>query len=249
MNGPSKETIDSFKHQYYAHRGLHTKSEIVPENSLKAFRLAVEKGYGIELDVQLSKDGYVMVFHDDDLERMCGVKGNIWDYTFEELRSFRLLGTDEQIPLFTEVLEILEKGTGKLICELKTGPRNTELAEKTYGFLKDYKGIYCIESFNPFIVRWFKKNAPHIVRGQLINIREKYADFNPFIAWMLSNARFSFLNKPHFVAYNLVKEPPKYVQKLAKKGTMLVSWTSRTPEEGIDADAVIFELYNPPLTY
>ena len=93
--GMPDEKRPIFENKYYAHRGFHSEDCSVPENSLAAFRAAVERGYGVELDVQLSKDGHVMVFHDDTLKRMCGVEGKIWDYTLEELRAFRLKGTDE----------------------------------------------------------------------------------------------------------------------------------------------------------
>ncbi|MBR6381045.1 MAG: glycerophosphodiester phosphodiesterase, partial [Lachnospiraceae bacterium] len=114
----------------FAHRGLFLKDQSVPENSLEAFRRAVAGGYGMELDVQLSKDGQVVVFHDDTLERVCGVKKRVDALTFAELRELRLYSTEEQIPLFSEVLETVG-GKTPLIVELKNGPRNRELCEKT----------------------------------------------------------------------------------------------------------------------
>ena len=91
----------------HAHRGLHTKDKTVPENSLPAFRAAAEAGYGVELDIQLSRDGQVVVFHDDTLDRVCGVHGRVDEFTFEELRGMRLCGTQETIPLLTEVFEVM----------------------------------------------------------------------------------------------------------------------------------------------
>lgn len=249
MKGLSPEQRKLFEHVNYAHRGLHTKDRSVPENSLAAFRRAAERGYGVELDVQLSRDGQVMVFHDDDLERMTGKTGKIWDLDFEELRTLRLAGTEETIPLFTEVLEVLKNGAGPLIVELKTGPRNDELCEKTYEILGYYPGIWCMESFNPFIVNWFRKNAPEAVRGQLATMREKYDGYPAFLRKILSEAGFSFLNKPHFIAYNLDAEVPKKVLKMREKGVLLFGWTARKPGWEDRADGLIFELYEPPLTY
>ena len=127
---------EKFWHINFAHRGLHDMKKGIPENSLAAFRAAVEAGYGAELDVQLSKDGQVVVFHDDTLKRVCGVEGDVVDYDYEDLRKMSLNGTGETIPLFTEVLKIFEKGIGPLIVELKTGKRNKELCRKTYEILK-----------------------------------------------------------------------------------------------------------------
>lgn len=245
-----KTSKDIFWHVNFAHRGLHDKKNGIPENSLTAFKKAVEAGYGAELDVQLSKDGQVVVFHDDNLKRVCGVDKRVDAFTYEELKNMRLFDTDETIPLFSEVLEEFGKGTGPLIVELKTGPRNNELCEKTYAFLKEYKGQYCIESFNPMIVRWFMKNAPDIFRGQLA---AGYKDYRPtypaLLAYLLSHCSFSFLNKPDFIAYQNV-ERPRYVHRLRKKGVMLFAWTSKVPD--VDQklnDAVIFEKYRPGLKY
>ena len=89
----------------YAHRGLHDKDKGVPENSLKAFDLAVRGGFGMEFDLQLTKDGQVVVHHDLTIQRTCGVDRNINEMTYEELSGYRLFGTEERVPLFTEVLK------------------------------------------------------------------------------------------------------------------------------------------------
>lgn len=238
-----------FWHRNFAHRGLHVNDDGIPENSIAAFKAAVDAGYGIELDVQLSKDGQVVVFHDDTLNRVCGVDGRVDAYDYGELRQMSLLGTGERIPLFTEVLKILEKGSGPLICELKNGPRNNELCEKTYAILQTYAGDYCIESFNPFIVNWFRKKAPDVFRGQLATAPKNYDGFKNLVRWLLGNVWFSLINKPDFVAYENIQRPP-HVLRLRKKGVMLVAWTSRTPDvDQAQNDAVIFEHYQPPLFY
>ena len=114
----------AFIRRNYAHRGLHTKDQSIPENSLRAFGLAVENGYGMELDVQLSKDGQVVVFHDDTLNRICGVDKRVDEMTYEELKKLSLAGSiNDHIPLFSEVLAMVN-GDTPLIVELKTGKRN-----------------------------------------------------------------------------------------------------------------------------
>lgn len=162
----SKKDKKPFMYKNFAHRGLHKKDKTVPENSLAAFERASSYGYGIELDVQLSKDGQVVVFHDDTLNRVCGVDSRVDEKTYDELSKISLCGTTQTIPLFSEVLKTV-RGRGPLIVELKNGKRNEELCEKTYALLEKYSGEYCIESFNPFIVRWFKKNAPEVIRASL----------------------------------------------------------------------------------
>ena len=253
MNHRTEEEKNWFTHVNYAHRGLYEKDQSVPENSLEAFRRAAEAHYGVELDVQLSKDGHVMVFHDDSLKRMCGRDGKIWDFTLEELQELRLNGTKEQIPLFKEVLDVLKDGAGPLIVELKTGPKNDELAFKTYELLKTYPGVYCIESFNPFLVNWFKKNAPEVFRGQLATKAEGYQGYPKPARFLLSTCRFSFLNRPDFIAYDRTAEIPKKVQKLRKKGILLIAWTLREEADrtGTETafDAVIFEHIRPETKY
>ena len=240
-----------FLHINFAHRGLHDLKNGIPENSLAAFKAASEKGYGAEMDVQLSKDGQVVVFHDDTLERVCGVKGSVADYDYNDLHKMSLCGTGETISLFTDVLKTFYRpGCGPLLVELKTGKRNRELCEKTRALLKGYPGVFCIESFNPFIVLWFKKNAPEIFRGQLAEGPGGYPKTIPrFVAHLLSYCWMNFLNRPDFIAYEICQRP-KRILKLREKGLLLFAWTSRKPGENeADNDAVIFENYRPPVSY
>ena len=154
----------------FAHRGLHTADKSIPENSLAAFDAACRKGYGSELDVQLSSDGKVFVFHDDLLDRVTGTAGVAEYQPWSALKDLKLCGTDETIPLFEDVLKTVD-GRAPLIVELKSTERYPELCEKTLDFLlasREETGLdFCVESFDPRIVKWFKDNAPLIVRGQL----------------------------------------------------------------------------------
>lgn len=239
-----------FTHVNYAHRGLHDIKNGIPENSLAAFRLSAEAGYGTEFDIQLSRDGQVVVFHDDGLRRVCGVDARVDSLDYDELKKLRLLGTDEYIPLFTEVLDVFRGTTAPLIVELKTGRRNDELCDKAIKILSGFDGNFCIESFNPFIVNRFRKKAPHICRGQLASeVSDYIPEQKKIVASLLSSCRFSCMNKPDFIAYKNVPLP-KHVKKLMKKGTMLFTWTSRTPD--VDqkySDGVIFENYRPNPKY
>lgn len=125
----ARRKMERFSGRRYAHRGLHCAAEGVPENSLPAFRRAVEAGYGIELDLHLTTDGRLAVFHDDTLDRVCGVSGRVEEKSYEELRQLRLLGTEEYIPLFEEVLEIVA-GRIPMIIEVKYQKNYVALCEK-----------------------------------------------------------------------------------------------------------------------
>ena len=151
----------------FAHRGLHSRDKSVPENSIAAFRLAARAGYGVELDVQLTRDKQIVVFHDDTLLRACGVDARVDDYRWQELcEKMRLFGTEHTIPLFSQVLSVVRSQV-PLIVELKTGGDWQGLCARVRDMLRSYEGPYCIESFDPHIVRWFYRNAPEILRGQL----------------------------------------------------------------------------------
>ena len=244
----SKKDKKPFMYKNFAHRGLHKKDKTVPENSLAAFERASSYGYGIELDVQLSKDGQVVVFHDDTLNRVCGVDSRVDEKTYDELSKISLCGTTQTIPLFSEVLKTV-RGRGPLIVELKNGKRNKELCEKTYELLRSYSGEYCIESFNPFIVRWFKRNAPEVLRGQLANPPEDYkGEVNPVTGFLLGCVLLNFLSRPQFIAYKIGRKP--FTVKLSELfGAMRVCWTSHEWMNEKGNHTVIFEFYKPKLSY
>ena len=228
----------------YAHRGLHSEDESVPENSLEAFRLAGRAGYGAELDVQLSKDGQVVVFHDDTLDRVCGVHARVDEKSYDELKHLSLCGTEQRIPLLTEVLTVYN-GRGPLIVELKNGRRNRELCEKTYAILSDYPGEVCIESFNPMIVRWFKRHGKDLVRGQLAAPRRQYGDtVSGKMAFLLSHCLLNFLSRPQFIAYRVGRRPLS-VRLAEAMGAMRFGWTAHNDRAERGRDAVIFEYYRP----
>jgi glycerophosphoryl diester phosphodiesterase len=246
----SEEQKKTFSGVRYAHRGLYAKDQSVPENSLPAFRLAADSGYGIELDVQLTKDGQVVVFHDDTLNRMCfpdaGAPVRVDSLTWEELSRLRLAHSDERIPLFSEVLGVIG-GWVPLLVELKTGPRNRELCEKTTALLRAYAGPFCIESFDPRIVLWYRQNAPEILRGQLAEPPRYYVKDEKMSALTgiaLGNTLLNALARPQFIAYR-IGDVPLAVRLAEGMGALRFRWTSREAGDAPDADAVIFEHYLP----
>lgn len=229
----------------FAHRGLYEKDQSIPENSLPAFARAAEAGYGMELDVQLSRDGRVVVFHDDTLDRVCGVHARVDELNYDELRTLRLCGTEESIPLFDEVLALVN-GRTPIIIELKNGKRNRELCEKTLAAIKSYKGETCIESFNPMIVAWFRRHAPSVFRGQLAQPPKNYSTkkFSKKTAFLLGNLLLNVLARPQFIAYRIGKKPLS-VRFSEALGAVKVAWTSHDPSTEADYDVVIFEHYLP----
>ena len=94
------------KYRFIAHRGLFNRLD-TPENSMKAFENAIEKGYAIELDVNMSLDGHLVVFHDISLKRMTGIKNDVNLLNLNELKKLKLLGTDNVIPTFEDVLMLV----------------------------------------------------------------------------------------------------------------------------------------------
>ena len=126
-----------YEERYIAHRGLFNNIDI-PENSLIAFEEAAKNKYGIELDIQLTKDDKLVVFHDSSLKRMTGIDKNLIDCTYDELLQYKLLDTNEVIPLFKDVLNILEKDT-PLIIEIKPEGRYLETTKRVVSLMQGYK--------------------------------------------------------------------------------------------------------------
>ena len=237
-----------FAGRAFAHRGLYELDQSVPENSLPAFQRAVETGYGAELDVQRTKDGQIVVFHDDSMQRACGVDKTIRDFTYEELQAFPLFGTEARIPLFSDVLRIFD-GQQPLIVELKYGPDWELLSEATRRMLDEYRGPACVESFHPAMVRWFWRHDPKRLRGQLSEaacFSKKHVKW--YLAFAMSRLLSNCLTRPQFIAYRLGPKPLS--ARLAERmGAMKVLWTAREPEQHqkrmAENHAVIFEGYGP----
>lgn len=199
---------DAFFGSLCAHRGLHTcgRDALRPENSLAAFRAAVERGYGIELDVHLSSDGVAVVFHDDSLKRMTGVDKRVSECSIAELHEMKLLGGQEHIPRFAEVLELVG-GRVPLVVELKCDPRDDPeplcscVSAMMDEYAEKYGGDYCVESFNPFAVKWYRKNRPDVFRGQLSE-RFYSGGKRDFAGFMMEYLWVNVLGRPDFTAYN-----------------------------------------------
>lgn len=195
----SNPNTKKFNGVRFAHRGLW-KKEGAPENSLPAFKAAVEGGFGIELDVHLTKDKHLVVIHDSSLLRTVGVEGKIEEMTLDQARSYTLLGSDTKIPTLDEVLELVD-GKVALLIELKCEKNARELAAACAKRLSTYCGDYCFESFDPRAVKALKKVAPQAVRGQLTqNFLRDRAGLSLALSMLLTVQVFNFISKPDFVA-------------------------------------------------
>ena len=252
----SEEDRAPFMHRNFAHRGLYDNEKGVPENSLAAFRAAMENGYGCELDVQFTKDKQLIVFHDNDYKRACGVDKPVWELTLEEAKELRLFGTDERIPTFREVLDTVA-GQNPLIVEIKAEELNaewyTELSEAAAEELSSYKGLWCLESFNPIVVRWAWKNIPGTVRGLLVGgVPEKNAEKLKTLLTLIAHMMINFYCRPQFIAFNHHKRT-KALNLVKKLGAFSVMWTVDTEEDQArlekEEDVIIFEHYHPDTRY
>lgn len=207
-----KQILDELLTWRYAHRGFHDKPA-VPENSMLAFRRAASEGFGIELDVHLTKDKKLAVIHDSSLQRTCGIDLNIEEITLEEAQVYFLEKSEEVIPEFEDVLVVVS-GKVPLIVEIKSaGGNDRELTDAVMTALEGYDGLYCIESFSPSVVGYLRKAYPDVVRGQLAGCLNKNFDKKnaggsggePTLTrlqdFLLKNLWVNIAGRPDFVAY------------------------------------------------
>jgi len=235
---------------YYAHRGLHGNG--VPENSMEAFRLALEGGYGIELDVHLMADGNLAVIHDASLKRTAGEDVKIEKLTTQDLENYCLEGTEEKIPTFRQVLDLYQ-GKAPLIVELKPeGGNHGALSDAVCKMLDSYEGVYCLESFDPRCIKWLKDNRPEQIRGQLSEnfMKDKSGKLPAAIRFMLTFLLTNFINRPDFVAYKFADRKNISVWLSWKFWRLQgVTWTvtSQTDLDQADQEGLIsiFEGFRP----
>ena len=227
---PGWEALDGVR---FAHRGLHDSSQGVPENSMAAFRRAVEHGFGAELDVHLMADGNLAVVHDGSLKRVCGADVYIEDLTADELRDYPLMGTEERIPLFQDVLALFE-GKTPLVIELKVERGNANaLTDKVMAALSGWNGTCCLESFHPGVLLRLREKYPHVLRGQLSQNFMKSSEVGNLslpVRFALTNLLTTAVTRPDFIAYNWQDRGNVSLRLMRKLyGVHEVAWTVRDP--------------------
>lgn len=233
-----------------AHRGLHDIAKGVPENSVAAFRAAIEAGFAIECDVRLAADGVPMVFHDGDLKRLTGTEGQADALTSAELGKLSILGTAEKPPTFAAFLDLVA-GRVPLLIEVKNyGDATAEkLAAATWSVLKDYTGAYAVQSFAPDIVAWFKGHAPHVARGQIATDPDTMTSLTEAERAVLKGKLATSHGDPDFIAYDVKLLPAPLTDRARTAGKPVLTWTVKTPEQRAvaekHADNMIFEGFRP----
>ncbi len=224
-----------------AHRGLH--GDGIPENSLAAFAAAAEAGYGVELDVRLSRDGVPVIAHDGALERVAGVRRRVGELTVDQLAAIRLGGSDQGVPTLAAALDVLRHVP--VMVELKQArPRAGRLETRTAVLLDDHPGQWCVASFNPASVRWFRRLRPRAVRV-LTATATPAPRVPPIVAARLAALRDLPSLAPHAVSYDLGDLPHPAAVRWREDGGLLVTWTA-VGDDGVAraralADNVIFE--------
>lgn len=239
-----QKTLNFLTDNYIAHRGFHDVDN--PENTLGAFEKAIEKGYAIELDVQLLKDGTVVVVHDNKLSRLCGEDKYVSNCTIEEIKNYKVLNSNFSIPTFEEVLNFVD-GKVPLLIEIKNTLKVGDLESKAYELLKNYNGEYAVQSFNPYSLEWFKDNAPNVLRGQLSSFF-KGENLSFIKKVLLKKLKLNKVSCPHFISYNAQNLPNKYC---TRSELPILAWTIRSQEEYLKVikycDNIIFEGFEPSI--
>ena len=232
--------------KYIAHRGLH--NDTMPENSLAAMQNAIDHDYAIEIDLHPIEDGTPVLFHDETLNRLTGEDGYIKKVeNVEQLKKLRLLNTNETIPTLKEALEFVN-GQVPLLIEIKDYNMTGTFEKAIYEVLKDYKGEYAVMSFNPYSIKWFKINAPEVVRG-LLSCYFKGEKLNSALKFALKRMLLKKVADPQFIAYKWNELPNKHVNKV--KHLPLLAWPVPSQQEYMKVakhcDNIIFEYFEPKI--
>ena len=221
----------------YAHRG-YFDNEKIPENSIGAFIRAIKFGYNIELDVHITKDNKIVVFHDDNLTRMCGINKKIEDCNYDELKKYRLLNTKYGIPLLTDVLKLVD-GKVNLLIETKVKKHNFKLEKNLSKILDSYKGYFAIHSFNYLSIGWFKRHKKNYIVGILAS-DFKNKKINYLYKLISKTLLFDKILKVDFISFDIRALPNKFVLN-KKEEKPVLGWTYKTNKNNEYFDCIIAE--------
>lgn len=232
----------------YAHRGLFDNNNQIPENSLKSFKEAINQGFAIELDIQTISDGTYVCFHDKNLKRMANIDKNISELNNDDLSKINLLDSNETIPLFTDVLNLVNSKV-PLLIEIKTHPNFKKAMLNLIKILDNYNGEFAVFSFDYRIVKWFKKHRPNYIRGQITSYFNENKKMPRILKYLMKTLFFNKFTKPDFISYNIDNLPNKYANRFKEKDLIVFGYTARNQEQfdKIDSlyDNVVFEGFIP----
>lgn len=223
----------------YAHRGLHGAN--VPENSPSAFAAAIERGMGIECDVQRSSDGQAMVFHDWELDRLTSESGPVVKRSAAQLATIRLSGSDDCIPSLRQLLDQVA-GKVPLLIEVKSRAetRVPVLCLAVRRALEGYLGSHGVMSFDPRVPKWFKIHSPLTIRGLVITEENDRTVFG-----RMRRKLWLWQASPDFLAYDVRDLPSRFAAAQRRRGVPVLTWTVRDAElrerAALHADAPIAE--------
>ncbi len=210
-----------------AHRGYYNNKKGIPENSVLAFKKAIDNNYLIELDVRLTKDKKLVVFHDDNLKRVCGVNKKVKDLTYKELLKYNLFDTTLKVPLFSDVIKLVN-GRVPILIETKYHNRYGVLEKILINELSNYRGLYAIQSFYPMSLLWLKRNTKDIPIGLLFSNFKN--DSNRLKSIIGKTLILDLFFKTDFISYDVKGLPNNYLS-LKKDKKKIVIWTIKNKKD------------------
>jgi glycerophosphoryl diester phosphodiesterase len=217
-----------------AHRGLHSNANNIYENTKESFLAAVNENYAIECDVVLSKDHEVVVFHDENLKRLCNLDKSISSLTMNELRSLKIYESNSNIISLDEMLHVVSAHV-PIIIEIK-GKFTPFIEERIQEIIRSYRGPIALKTFNLKSVEWLIKFLPYVYKGLVID-----SNTNNFESIFDLNIDFVSCDI-EFIESNLV-------DRLKKKGLPIITWTvdneDKKKKANLIADNIIFENIRP----
>ena len=210
-----------------AHRGYYNNKKGIPENSVLAFKKAIDNNYLIELDVCLTKDKKLVVFHDDNLKRVCGVNKKVKDLTYKELLKYNLFDTTQKVPLFSDVIKLVN-GRVPILIETKYYNRYGVLEKILINELSNYKGLYAIQSFYPMSLLWLKRNTKDIPIGLLSSNFKN--DLNRLKSIIGKTLILDLFFKTDFISYDVKGLPNNYLSYKRDKKKIVI-WTIKNKKD------------------
>lgn len=229
-----KPDLSEIRRYDYARRGFYDPAKHIPENSLAAFRAAIEHGYGITMDVRITRDGVPVLFHDERIYRMTGIDGTIENCTLAELRELKLGRSEETIPTLEEALELID-GQVPVLLELHVCEGNYEtLCDLTCDVLDVYEGVFAVQAFDPRVLRWFRQQRNEYIRGQLVDYNHSSGTSIKSRIWDLFSASLfmNFLTEPDMLSCSIGSRmnPSIWICRVLYN-TLRLEWTVKNMDE------------------